>query len=274
MRLFRQQVHSFTPGELPDARAFRAEASGALRAASRSSILRPASSASGGPPPTSPGQDGGALYPPLPPPADMEGRAQEHSGRPRLRARRFRRHLQRVAIRRRVKGAARFDLLAIPRAVMSPLLAGGRSAPVQTARHLAARLASQRRHRRGERATSAPFRRTRRRRAAQPVRPCGAGLRGLRRGTGRGPDSLRAAQLAAVKRHIERRLADPGLNPASVADTVGVSVRQLHLLFEPTGATFARYVLASGCSSAGTRSPALPARADRWPTSHSAGGST
>ena len=62
-------------------------------------------------------------------------------------------------------------------------------------------------------------------------------------GQGEGRDSLRAAQLAAVKRQIERRLADPGLNPSGVAGTVGVSVRQLHLLFEPTGATFARYVL-------------------------------
>jgi transcriptional regulator GlxA family with amidase domain len=38
-------------------------------------------------------------------------------------------------------------------------------------------------------------------------------------------------------------LADPGLTPASVAVALGISVRQLHRLFEPSGSSFARYVL-------------------------------
>lgn len=59
----------------------------------------------------------------------------------------------------------------------------------------------------------------------------------------RGGDSAQAAQLAKIRRHVEQRLADPGLTPASAATALGVSVRQLHLLFEPTGTTFTRYVL-------------------------------
>jgi len=59
----------------------------------------------------------------------------------------------------------------------------------------------------------------------------------------RAQDSARAAQLKAVKRHIELNLADPGLSPSGVASAVGVSVRQLHRLFEGTGGSFSRYVL-------------------------------
>jgi transcriptional regulator GlxA family with amidase domain len=58
-----------------------------------------------------------------------------------------------------------------------------------------------------------------------------------------GQDSLRSAQLAAVKRHVDLHLADPGLSPASAAAALGISARQLHRLFEPSGSTFARYVL-------------------------------
>jgi transcriptional regulator GlxA family with amidase domain len=58
-----------------------------------------------------------------------------------------------------------------------------------------------------------------------------------------GRDSLRSAQLAAVKRHIDLHLADPGLTPASVAAALHISARQLHRLFEPSSSTFSRYVL-------------------------------
>jgi transcriptional regulator GlxA family with amidase domain len=54
-------------------------------------------------------------------------------------------------------------------------------------------------------------------------------------------DSLRAARLEAVKRHIDQHIASPGLTPASTA-ALGISLRQLHLLFEPTGTSFAQYV--------------------------------
>jgi AraC-like DNA-binding protein len=57
------------------------------------------------------------------------------------------------------------------------------------------------------------------------------------------PDSARSAQLAAVKRHVEANLTNPDLSPAGVAAACGVSLRQLHRLFEPSGTSFARYVL-------------------------------
>jgi AraC-like DNA-binding protein len=57
------------------------------------------------------------------------------------------------------------------------------------------------------------------------------------------PDAVRAGRLVEAKRHIDRHLADPALSPASVAGALGIGVRTLHLLFEPTGASFARYVL-------------------------------
>ena len=54
--------------------------------------------------------------------------------------------------------------------------------------------------------------------------------------------SLREARLAAVKRYIDQNLADPTLTPAMVAASCKISVRQLHLLFQPGGETFARYL--------------------------------
>jgi AraC-like DNA-binding protein len=54
--------------------------------------------------------------------------------------------------------------------------------------------------------------------------------------------SLRAARLEGAKRYINQHLAEPGLTPASTAAALGISVRQLHLLFEPTGTSFAQYV--------------------------------
>jgi len=56
------------------------------------------------------------------------------------------------------------------------------------------------------------------------------------------PDAVRAGRLVEAKRHIDRHLADPDLSPAGVAAYLGISVRTLHLLFEPTGASFARHV--------------------------------
>jgi AraC-like DNA-binding protein len=57
-----------------------------------------------------------------------------------------------------------------------------------------------------------------------------------------GREAVRAARLERARRHVERHLAEPGLTVAGVAAAVGVSVRQLHLLFEPTGESFARYL--------------------------------
>jgi AraC-like DNA-binding protein len=58
-----------------------------------------------------------------------------------------------------------------------------------------------------------------------------------------GQDSLRAARLEAAKRYIDQHLAEPDLTPASTAAALGISLRHLHLLFEPTGTSFAQYVM-------------------------------
>lgn len=57
------------------------------------------------------------------------------------------------------------------------------------------------------------------------------------------PDSraaLRFGFLQAAREILTRELHKPGLSPAIVAATLGISVRQLHVLFEPTGMSFSR----------------------------------
>jgi AraC-like DNA-binding protein len=56
-------------------------------------------------------------------------------------------------------------------------------------------------------------------------------------------ESIRAARLEEAKRYIGLHLADPELTPEKAAGALKVSVRQLHLLFEPSGTTFGQYVL-------------------------------
>jgi AraC-like DNA-binding protein len=58
-----------------------------------------------------------------------------------------------------------------------------------------------------------------------------------------GRDAVRAGQLERVRQFVGRNLQRADLTPASVARATGMSLRQLHLLFEPTDTTFARYVL-------------------------------
>src|SRR5262249_21685259 len=67
---------------------------------------------------------------------------------------------------------------------------------------------------------------------------CGASEEGLVSGH----QSLRVARLEGAKRHIDQHLAEPGLTPASTAAALGISVRHLHLLFEPTGISFAQHI--------------------------------
>ena len=57
------------------------------------------------------------------------------------------------------------------------------------------------------------------------------------------PDAVRASWLVEAKRYIDRHLVDPDLSPARAAAALGISVRAVHLLFEPTGTSFARHVL-------------------------------
>ena len=53
---------------------------------------------------------------------------------------------------------------------------------------------------------------------------------------------VHAAKLQQAKDYISKHLADPGLSPTRAAAAIKVSVRQLHLLFEPTGMSFAQHV--------------------------------
>jgi AraC-like DNA-binding protein len=54
--------------------------------------------------------------------------------------------------------------------------------------------------------------------------------------------AVRAAKLQQAKEYISKHLSDPNLTPAQAAAAINVSVRQLHLLFEATGMSFAQEV--------------------------------
>jgi AraC-like DNA-binding protein len=59
----------------------------------------------------------------------------------------------------------------------------------------------------------------------------------------RGRQFLRAARLESAKRFVDSHLDEMDLTPAKVAIALGISVRSLHLAFEPTGISFAEYVM-------------------------------
>jgi AraC-like DNA-binding protein len=50
------------------------------------------------------------------------------------------------------------------------------------------------------------------------------------------------ARLDRSRQYIERNLTSPDLDSEKVASALGMSVRQLHLLFEPTGESFGQYL--------------------------------
>ena len=56
-------------------------------------------------------------------------------------------------------------------------------------------------------------------------------------------EAVRKGRLAAATRYIDDHVTDPHLSPSRVAAALGLSVRGLHLLFEPTGTSFARHLL-------------------------------
>ena len=74
-----------------------------------------------------------------------------------------------------------------------------------------------------------------------------------RRGQGRtyyGTDELlrrrfdvRVERRAAILQEIEKRSSDPGLSAITVANTLGITARYVHLLLEETGAHFSHHVL-------------------------------
>jgi AraC-like DNA-binding protein len=55
-------------------------------------------------------------------------------------------------------------------------------------------------------------------------------------------EAIGAARLAEARRYVDSHLADSGLTAEKAAAALRISLRQLHLLFEPSGETFARYV--------------------------------
>lgn len=57
------------------------------------------------------------------------------------------------------------------------------------------------------------------------------------------PDAVQSARVAQAKRYADRHLADPDLSPSRVAAALGISLRALHLAFEPSGTSFARYLM-------------------------------
>jgi transcriptional regulator GlxA family with amidase domain len=56
--------------------------------------------------------------------------------------------------------------------------------------------------------------------------------------------ALRFGFLKAARNVLAQNLHRPGLSPLAVATELGISVRQLHLLFEPTGRSLARTLMA------------------------------
>jgi AraC-like DNA-binding protein len=68
-------------------------------------------------------------------------------------------------------------------------------------------------------------------------------LRAVAWASGSGEWVSRTGRLQAVRAYVENNLQWSGLTPANTARALGISVRQLHMLFKPTGVTFSRYVL-------------------------------
>ncbi|HTZ78588.1 MAG TPA: helix-turn-helix domain-containing protein [Stellaceae bacterium] len=242
---FAKQAHSITPGEVPDAETFRAEASGSVA--------------------------GGFALLEIKSGLERVRRTAADIAKDRTEAF-FIRRFRRPAIWRAIlsgmaielvhelgdfcvsstewrfdaesKGPAFFDILVIPHAALSPLLPGGRlarpfrlpgAAPLGSLLGAAMDAAKAQAPLLAEELVEAVLRNL----CGLVALACGA----CDEASEWDRDALRSSQLAAIKRHVDLHLADPDLTPASAAAAVGISARQLHRLFEPSGSTFARYVL-------------------------------
>jgi AraC-like DNA-binding protein len=137
------------------------------------------------------------------------------------------------------KGPASFDMLVIPVAALSPLLAGGRlprpfrlpgASPLGSLLGAAVDAAKAQLPLLADELGEAVLRNL----CGLVALSCGVSEEAAEQGR----NSSRSAQLAAIKRYIDAHIADPGLAPA-----LGISARQLHRLFERSGSTFARYAL-------------------------------
>jgi AraC-like DNA-binding protein len=76
-----------------------------------------------------------------------------------------------------------------------------------------------------------------------------------------GPRIARAHRLQAARQVIDDNLHHHSLTPAAVAQALGISLRQLHMLFEPTGQSFSRYLLARRLEAARAQLASHPDRA-------------
>jgi AraC-like DNA-binding protein len=242
---FAKQAHSITPGEIPDLDAFRAEASGSV--AGKFALLDIKSG------------------------LERVQRTAADVAKDKIEAFFIRRFRQPVIWRatpgstpvdlihepgdfcvsstewrfdEESKGPASFEMLVIPQAALSPLLAGGRLArpfrlagasPLGSLLGAAMDAAKSQAPLLTDELGEAVLRNL----CGLVTLACGA----IGEGTEWGRESPRSAQLEAVKRHVDLHLADPGLTPASCAAALGISPRQLHRLFELSDITFARYVL-------------------------------
>jgi transcriptional regulator GlxA family with amidase domain len=72
--------------------------------------------------------------------------------------------------------------------------------------------------------------------------------------------ALRTGYFHAAREIMTRDLHHPGLTPAALAAELGVSLRQVHVLFEPTGLSFARTLTAMRLEKARRLIETMPAR--------------
>ncbi len=56
-------------------------------------------------------------------------------------------------------------------------------------------------------------------------------------------NAINAGQLTTIQQYITRNLADPALSPGTAAAAHRLSIRRIHVLFEPTGSSFSDHVL-------------------------------
>lgn len=82
----------------------------------------------------------------------------------------------------------------------------------------------------------------------------------VRSGSPESRAALRFGYLQAARNILARNLHYPALTPAAVAAELRISLRQLHLLFEPTGMSFARTLTAMRAGEARRLLETAPAR--------------
>jgi AraC-like DNA-binding protein len=138
------------------------------------------------------------------------------------------------------KNPISFDLLIIPRAALSPMIAGGRlerpfrlpgAAPLGSLLGAAIDAAKAQAPQLPDQLGEAVLRNL-----------CGLVALACNASTEAADGGRDSTRLAAAKRYVDQHLADPALTPASAAAALGISARQLHRLFEPNNMSFAKYV--------------------------------